>query len=383
MRTRSYKKRLLVGALLGVAVFFAILSAYGRTRTDTAPESSIESPKASLTVSVEPVLANPMPSTVAATGTVEPWQEAVIGAETSNLRLTEVLVAEGDRVTKGDVLARLDNALLSAQLAEQKAAIEQARATLESAEAASGRAQKLLTSKAISAETAEERATAVKTATAQVAQAQAAFTRIEAELERTEVRAPFDGVISTKPAVAGSVVQAGTELARIIRDGKLEVALQVAEKDLRSIEPGQTATITDASGATTSGSVSSVAQKVDATTRLGTVRISLGAESPLKPGMFARVSIETGVSRTLSVADSALVWRDGKPSVFVVGADSKVSAREVETGTHGNGRVAITSGLQEGENVVVAGAGFLTNGSLVRVAANDFADANTSSETIR
>ncbi|TIN99905.1 MAG: biotin/lipoyl-binding protein, partial [Mesorhizobium sp.] len=72
-------------------------------------------------------------SSVSATGTMSAWQEATIGAEESGLRLTGVLVAEGDHVRAGDVVARLDDSLLKAQLAEQKAAVVQAQATLDSA----------------------------------------------------------------------------------------------------------------------------------------------------------------------------------------------------------------------------------------------------------
>jgi RND family efflux transporter MFP subunit len=384
MKRRLHKKHLLVIVILVCVAAVAILKAYGRAEQEV-PSAIAAAPVASLTVSVEAARADTIPSVATATGSVEAWQEAVIGAEASNLKLTEVLVGEGDRVSKGGILARLDSTLLAAQLAEQQAAIEQAQATLESAEAASSRAQKLLASKSISAETGEERATKVRTSRAQLAQAQAVADRIKAELARTEIRAPFDGIVSTKPAVAGSIVQTGTELMKIIRDGRLEIAVLVADKSLPSIAVGQTAVVADASGRMMKGQVSSIAEKVDPATRLGTVRVSLGEESGLKVGMFVRVSIETAADRALSVAESALVWRDGKPSVFVVGTDSKVVARDVETGSRKHGRVVITSGLSEGDNVVIAGAGFLSDGNLVRVAANEASvrTPTTSSATIR
>jgi RND family efflux transporter MFP subunit len=362
-----------------------MLKAHGRTTEDAPVETPTVTQSASLTVAVEKVRRETIPSAVTATGSVEAWQEATIGAESSGLRLTEVLVDEGDRVSAGEVVARLDSALLNAQLAEQQAAVEQARATLESAESASARAEKLLASKAISAETAEEKATTVKTSRAQLAQAEAAAKRIKAELEQTEIRAPFDGVVSARPAVVGSIVQNGTELMKVIRDGRLEVAVLVPEKDLPSITVGQAATVTDASGRTIQCKVSSIAEKVDPATRLGTIRVALAEGAGLKPGMFARVSIEAAASRMLSVAESALVWHDGKPSVFVVGQDDKVTARTVETRTRKDGRVAIVSGLAEGDTIVIAGAGFLTDGNLVRIGtAEAGAEAETAnSETIQ
>ena len=366
MTVKLRKKHFVLAVLLVVAAAVAALNAYGRATPEPAPPlSAIQA--ATLTVAVEKVRSETITSSVSATGTVAAWQEATIGAEESGLRLTGVLVKEGDRVKAGDVVARLDDLLLKAQLAEQNAAVVQAQATLDSALSAAARADKLLASNAISTETAEEKTTAVKTGRAAVEQAEAAADRLQAQLDRTTVRAPFDGTISCKPAVAGSIVQAGTELMKIIRDGKLEVGVLVPEKDIAAISVGQSARIVDAAGRGFSGSVSSIAETVNSTTRLATVYVGIGEGSGLKPGMFARVSIETGRARQLGVAETALVWHDGKPAVFVVDGTGKASARSVVTGARQDGRVAVTNGLSDGDSVVVAGAGFLSDGDLVRV----------------
>ncbi|RWF59149.1 MAG: efflux RND transporter periplasmic adaptor subunit [Mesorhizobium sp.] len=378
MTAKLRKRHLLLVALLVALAAVAALKAYGRATPE--PAAQTPAPAATLTVSVEKVVPQTVTSSVSATGTVAAWQEATIGAEESGLRLTEVLVAEGDHVKAGDVVARLDDSLLKAQLAEQKAAVAQAQATLDSALSAAARANKLLASNAVSAETAEDKATAVKTGMAGVDQATAATERLQAELDKTTIRAPFDGIVSSKPAVAGSIVQASTELMKIVRDGRLEVGVLVPEKDLASISASQPANIVDASGRAFSGSVSQIAETVNSTTRLGTVYVAVGDASGLKPGMFARVTIETAASRQLTVAETALVWHDGKPAVFVVDDQGKVSVHPVATGTRQNGRVAIESGLLEGDHVVVAGAGFLNDGNLVRVAAGEASDAASAAE---
>lgn len=374
MTKKLRKSHLLLVAVLVAAGVVAMLKAYGRGTAEPTAPTAAPVQAATLTVSVETVHSEAVTSSVSATGTVAAWQEATIGAEESGLRLTDILVAEGDHVRAGDVVARLDASLLKAQLAEQKAAVTQAQATLDSAISSAARADKLLASNAVSAETAEEKATAVKTGQAQVEQAKAAADRLQAELDRTTIRASFDGTVSSKPAVAGSIVQAGTELMKIIRDGRLEVGVLVPEKDLASISIGQPASVVDASGRTFSGSVSSIAETVNSTTRLATVYVSLGEGSGLKSGMFARVSIATAASQQLSVAEAALVWHDGKPAVFVVDAAGKANARAVSTGARQGGRVAVESGLSEGDHVVIAGAGFLSDGNLVRVATSE-ADA--------
>lgn len=383
MTARSRKTYLVVSGVLIVLAAMAALSAYGRSTVEPAAQA-LAAPRVSLTVAVEKVRSEAVASSISATGTVAARQEATVGAETSSLKLTEVLVSEGDHVRAGDVVARLDASVLKAQLAEQKAAVDQAQATLDSAVSAAGRADRLLASKAISAETAEDKATAVKTGRASVEQARAAADRLQAELDQATIRAPFDGVVSSRPAVAGSIVQAGTELMKIIRDGRLEVGVLVPEKDLPAISVGQAASVVDASGRTFAGSVSSIAQTVSSTTRLATVYVALGEGSGLKPGMFARVSIAGAASQRLDVAEAALVWQDGKPRVFVVDAAGKAAARAVTTGAHQNGRVAIESGLSEGDSVVVAGAGFLSDGNLVRIAdAQAGADAGKVTEAAR
>ncbi|QKD02828.1 efflux RND transporter periplasmic adaptor subunit [Mesorhizobium loti] len=366
MTARSRKTYLVLAGVLVALVATAALGAYGRATVE--PAAQVAAPRVSLTVAVEKVRSQAIASSISATGTVAAWQEATIGAETSGLKLTEVLVGEGDHVRAGDVVARLDASVLKAQLAEQKAAVDQAQATLDTAVSAAGRSDRLLASKAISAETAEEKTTAVKTGRAALAQAEAAAERLQAELDQATIRALFDGIVSNRPAVAGSIVQAGTELMKIIRDGRLEVGVLVPEKDLPMITVGQAANVVDASGRTFAGSVSSIAQTVSSTTRLATVYVGLGSGSGLKPGMFARVSIAGATSQRLSVAEAALVWQDGKPVVFVVDAAGKASARPVRVGGHQNGRVAIEGGLSEGDSVVVAGAGFLSDGNLVRIA---------------
>ncbi|WP_256751855.1 efflux RND transporter periplasmic adaptor subunit [Mesorhizobium sp. Mes31] len=380
---RKLRKGYLV--LAGVLIAVAALKAYGRGVVEPAAQTVAPAQTAALTVSVENVRPELIASSVDATGTVAAWQEGTIGAQASGLQLTEVLVSEGDQVKSGEVVARLDASLLKAELAEQKAAIAQAQATLDAAISAAARADKLLTSKAVSAETAEDKATAVKTDRAQLEQAEAVAQKLQAELDQTTIRAPFDGIVSSKPAVAGSIVQTGTEIMKIMRDGRLEVDVLIPEKDLPAIAVGQSATIVDAAGRTTKGAVSSIAETVNSTTRLATVHVSLSEGSDLKPGMFARVSIATAASPQLSIAEAALVWHDGKPAVFVVGDGGKVSARAVSTGMRQSGRVVVESGLSEGDSIVVAGAGFLNDGNLVRVATReaDAGDAATARDIPR
>jgi RND family efflux transporter MFP subunit len=335
-----------------------------------ARDRSGEAATASVTglgVTVEPAERQPMASTVTATGTVVAWQELTLGSETSGLALVEVLVGEGDRVEAGQLLARLDDRELTAQIAQQRAAIEEADANLASALLAEERGRKLLATNAVSREVADERATATRTARAKLAQAKAALDLLNVRLAQTRVVAPVAGVIVAKPAVVGAVVQTGTELFTILRDGRLEVAASVPERDIPAIRNGHVATVTDAAGGTIRAEVRAMAGKVDPVTRLGTAYLTLPDGTGLLQGMFVRVSIEAEERLVLTVAEPAVVWRGGQPAVFTVTGDGTAELRRVETGARSGGRVAIEGGLEGGESVVVAGAGFLDDGNQVRV----------------
>lgn len=367
------------------AVLLAVLllaGCAGYTATPEAGAEATEDPAPALTVTVAAVETRTAKTMVAATGTVVAWQEIVVGAESSGIPIVEVKVGEGDTVEAGQLLIRLDDALIKAEVAEQEAAVSEAEASLESARAAKQRAETLLQKDAISRETAEDADTALKSAEAQLAQAKAALSALEVQLERTRIVAPAAGAISAPPALLGAVVQTGTELVRIIRDGRLEVEAEVPEQYLAGIRAGQAVAVTDATGNIVAGEVRAVAMAVDSESRLGTVYVALPEAAGVRPGMSARVSIATDAAPMLSVTSSAIVWRDGKPYAFVVGNDNRVEMRPVETGPRGGDSIAISAGLSEGELVVQSGGGFLNDGNTVRIATAD-ADAAAEAELVR
>lgn len=189
---------------------------------------------------------------------------------------------------------------------------------------------------------------------------------VKAKIAQTVIRAPTDGVISKRTALLGSVASVGMELFRMIREGRVELQAQIAELDIGRIKAGHPARVVHGDDAV-SGTVRLVSPVVDATTRLGLAYITLPADSGLKPGMFASAEIGVGMAEALAVPQDALVFRDGRPAAFAVGADNRVSLRLLETGTRQDGWVEVRAGLDRGDRIVVAGAGFLSDGDLVRI----------------
>ena len=197
--------------------------------------------------------------------------------------------------------------------------------------------------------------------------AQAALAETTARRGQTDVRAPVSGLITARSVVKGQIVAAGTELFRLVRDGRLELNAQVPEQDLATVRAGMPATVM-ANGVSTTGVVRIVTPQVDPQTRVGLARIAVAAGSKLKPGMFATASISGGAPASLTVPQQAIVYRTDQSGVYVIDATSHVHFRPVKTGERAGDAVEVLAGLTPGQRVVAQGAGFLTDGDLVRVA---------------
>lgn len=306
-----------------------------------------------------------------ANGSVAAWQEAVIGAEISNYRLTEVLVNVGDRVARGQLLARVASDSVQAELAQTSASMAEAEALLAEARANGERARRLEASGFISGQQVKQYLTAEQAAVARLDVARARLRTDELRLAYTRVLAPDAGVISARTATVGSLTQAGQELFRLIRGGRIEWRAEVPEADLGRLHPGQKVTLTAPDGSRVQGLVRSVAPTVDGQTRNGIVYVDLpsGASGPVRAGMFARGEFELGSSAALTVPQAALVLREGFAYVFRLEAGGRVAQTKVITGRRRGDRVEITDGLDPAARLVATGAGFLADGDIVELAA--------------
>ena len=355
------KKRILILSIgvigiAGAAAFFA------------GKPSSAEPRRAvpSITVNLVAPESSSFARAIAATGTIAARDELVIGSDAVGVRLTEVLVDVGEPVRKGQLLARADDAQLRAQLAQQQAAVKQAQAELAQAQANDERAQRL--AGFFSVETIQTRRTAAETAQAKVDLAIAQQRELEIKVAHTRVVAPAAGVISKKMATVGAVVQQGTELFRLIKDGELEWRAELPSHSLSRLAEGAAARISTDSGESVDATVRLVAPTIDTSTRNGQVYVSLPKGAPFKAGAHARGEILLGQAQALSLPESSVLARDGYPYVFTVGADGIAHLTKIETGVRQNGRVEVSSGLDAGVRVVAAGAGFVKDGDLVRIA---------------
>lgn len=331
-----------------------------------------------LTVSVtEPKYLN-WPETIEANGATAAWQEAVIGAETGNLRITELLADVGSNVKRGELLARLADATATADLHKQEAAVAQARANLQQAEADLKRSRLVADSGAVSMQKLDEYRITEAVDRAALASAEAELQNKRIALSQTRVVAADDGIISSRSALLGNVVSAGTELFRIIRQGRVEWQAEVDAQQLARVRAGQAAHVTLPGGKTIDGVVRLVSPTLSTNTGRSITYVTLNGHDA-RPGMFASGVIELGMTRALTLPESALVARDGRTDVYVLNGDgATVARRTVIAGRHREGRCEILSGLDAGARVVVGGGGFLADGARVKlVASHENADLGT------
>jgi HlyD family secretion protein len=336
-----------------------------------AADAASAATRAALTVTVVQAQPAVLAQTVAANGSIAAWQEAIVSAEANGWRLAEVRVNVGDRVKRGQVMAVLGTELAQADMAQQRAAVAEAEATLAEATANAQRARDLQPTGVLSAQQTNQILTVERTAQARLEAQRAAYRAQQVRLNQAQVKAPDDGVVSARSATVGAVVPAGQELFRLIRQGRLEWRAEVAATELGRLQPGQTVRVLPNGAAPLTGQVRIVGPTVDAATRNGLVYVDLpgAAAGAVKAGMFARGEFDIGSGNALTLPQTAVLLRDGFAYVYRVGPDNKARQTKVSVGRRAGERIEITAGLEANARVVAQGAGFLADGDTVRVVA--------------
>ena len=289
------------------------------------------------------------------TAPIEAFAEADVIAKVGG-EVRELLVEEGDDVSKGQILARLDGERLRLELNESEAKLRKLQRDYE-------RNVDLQAKGLISDGDFEK----IKY---EMEALEAAFNLASLELDYTQIRAPIDGVVARRFVKLGNTISEGDALFKVTSLEPLVAYLHVPEREYRNVDPGQPVGIEiDAlAGETIVATVSRVSPVVDPQT--GTFKITveiIDQQRRIKPGMFGRIGVIYDVhDDALQIPRSAIIEDQGKASVFVV-EDDHAARRLVETGYSNKGMVEILSGLQDGEQVVTVGQASLKQDSRVNV----------------
>lgn len=305
---------------------------------------------------------------LSAPGSIAARRDAGVGVNGEGGRVVEVLVDPGQSVARGQVLARIDAAVQQQQSIQLAASVRQAEADAKLADANLKRAQALVSKGFISKADIDSRTATRDGANARVAVARAQLAENQARIERLSVRAPAAGLVLARNVEAGQVVSPGSgALFRIAEGGVLEMRAQVAEQDLAKLKVGMPARVTP-TGSTTEypGKVWLLDPVIDATSRQGIARIAVPYAPGLRVGAFAKVSIDAGEARHPVLPQSAMQADERGSFVMIIGPDNKAARRAVTVGRISDQGVAIMSGLNGAERVVVSAGAFLREGEKVK-----------------
>lgn len=372
----------------------AAVAAFAPAPLTAAEATAVEKPVLPPVVSVLAAAKSEMVDLVQMTGTLVPREEILVGPEIEGLRIVELLADEGDRVVKGQVLARLSRDALDAQMAQSLASQARAEASLAQAKSQIGQWEAAVAQKqaafarvqslrrdGVATDTALDNATAeartsqaqlnvgrdgLRVADAEIISIMALRQELMVRIARSEVRAPEGGIVSRRSARVGAVATgAGEAMFRIIARSDIELEAEAPELRLAKMHPGQPATITIGDVARLTGKVRLVSPEVDKASRLGKVRIAVESSDALRIGAFARGDVELARRTAISLPLSAVLYDANGPYVQGV-RDGMVYAVPVKTGLTADGRIEIVSGVFEDETIVARAGAFLHDGDKVR-----------------
>jgi RND family efflux transporter MFP subunit len=298
-------------------------------------------------------------------------------------RLQDISVRLGDRVSRGQRIAKIEDFELQEQVKQQEAALEVSRATIRQREADlqlaqtnAERSRNLFARQLLPKQTLDDTEARYQAAVAQLdlARAQnnqstARLDELKINLQNTIIVSPVNGFVARRAADPGAFVGQNAPVVDVVDISQVRLVANIVEKDLESMQAGdQTQVEVDAfPGETFMGRVARVSPVLDPATRTAPIEIEIPNPGfRLKPGMYARVTVKTDERKeALIVPANAVVDTGGRRGVFVAAENDTVSFRPVTVGVEDSTRIEILDGLSEGDRIVTTGAAGLRDGDRV------------------
>jgi RND family efflux transporter MFP subunit len=313
--------------------------------------------------------------TLALPGTLQGFVQSPISAR-ANGYLKRWTKDIGARVQQGELLAEIETPEIDQQLSQAIAAREQAAAGLSLAKSTVARWEALRQKDVVSQQDLEERRSAVASAVANLAAADANVQRLKQTEGFKRVLAPFAGVITRRNVDVGDLIDAGSSgggrpLFLLAQTDPLRVYINVPQAYAQLVKTGQPVVVTQAElrGRTFKGEVARSSGAIDATTRMMQVEVSLpNRDGALLPGAYVQVSLPLAASQALSVPSNALLFRAEGTRVAVVDADHKVRLRPVTVGRNYGETVELLDGIAATDRLVLNPSDSLAEGDIVALA---------------
>lgn len=348
------KKSYLISLAIVVAIALWMLA--GRVtpdRPDAVAAKPQRTPTTAMAVAVETKTARDIVRYIVAHGHVEPHRVVTVRAQTAG-RIAALGASEGDRVHAGDLLATIADDDRPAQLKKARARVTERQQAHERV--------KRLANKGYQAESQRDEILA------DLAIAEAELEAVRIDIEKTTIRAPFDGTLELRDVEYGDYVEVSGEIATIVDNNPLVVAVQIAQHNIGRITLGDAVNVIFASGESGIGEVRYIAPRAEQATRTFRVEIDVAnPDSRIRSGMSAEARIPTGTVSAQFVS-SALLSLDagGAIGIKTVDDDNVVAFHPIDIVMSQKDGIWV-SGLPEVARVIAVGHGFVAAGQTVRV----------------
>lgn len=344
---------LLFMIVLIVYLFFAVQRKDESIAAGKAAAISQEKPPIN-TITLE-LAPNTISDRINLPGSIEAWTELQLLAKITG-SITEVVVQEGDRIKKGDVIAKIEEA-------DYRIALDRARAAYNQAKADFERDQSIYTKGMIPTAEIETRKTNLQTAKADLAHA-------ELQLSRCAITAPMDGVIKKLDAKVGLLLSIGDPIADILEIDRLKAVIGIPESDVNAVRQLKTIamTIQALGNETIYGTTHFISPSPDSVARLYMMELEIdNRDGRILPGMFVRADIvKSRIENAITIPFYSVISRNDEQFVFIE-HDGIVEKRNVRLGIMEKWMVQITDGLEFGDHLVVEGHRDVEDKQQVRV----------------
>jgi len=346
--------------MIVTSFFFAVACKKKDTKSDVEKIFNVQ---------VQDVAMKPLKPFIESIGTLNPFEEVTVSAEVEGV-LRSVKVEEGTQVSKGMLLAAIDDSDYSLEVKRAEAALRQAEATLENTRLEHKRKDALFQEELVTKQQYDDVVTRLSLADAEVERAKASLSLARLKLAKTKITSPLACVVKEKRVSAGDFVKNGTPLFVIIQPNPIKLRFTVPEKDVGRLKMHQEVIlkVDGFPGSEFKGKVNIVFPNVEEKTRTLQIEALVPNNNGiLKPGLFAKVILYTaGERNTIVVPVTALLYEAEKVKVFTVEGE-RAKEREVKLGSKYGETMEIVEGLKEGEKVVTFGQQNLSEGAKINI----------------
>jgi len=351
-------------AVIGAAAYYFLAGGEEAATVAAADGEESEAPVVTVATPGKQSVAR----TINATGTLAARREIPVGVVGEGGRVTRVYVDAGDWVKPGQVMASIDRSVQNQQVASLRASVDAARADMNLAQANLDRAMKLVDRGFISKADIDRLTATRDSAHARVHVSEAQLGEARARNSRLNIVAPKGGYVLTRNVEPGATVTQGSgTLFTIAQNGEIELQARLSESDLAELSVGVSAEIVPVgTDKVFTGQIWQISPMIDAQSRQGIAKIALSYDRALRPGGFASAQIRSGSSESIVLPESAVQQDDKGNYVYIVGKDNKIARKSVKPGSVTPDGVAIASGLNGTEKIVLFAAGFLNPGETVK-----------------